>query len=167
MGGVDRLDQLRAYYSVGRASIRWEEWTGSTNCAPTTVWVMPASGGGSTSSGGGGLKIGIINAYILLKMSNHHLPPKFRFMSLKSWKIRLLTIQATGTAMFARLVGLAKALLTTQATGTAMFARLVGLAKALLTIQATGASMFAQLSSLAKVLLTIPNSSAAPERTLW
>ncbi len=132
--------------SVGRASIRWEEWTGSNNCAPTTVWVMPASGGGSTSSGGGGLNIGIINAYILWKMSNHHLPPKFRFMSLKSWKIRLLTIQATGTAMFARLVGLAKALLT---------------------IQATGASMFAQLSSLAKVLLTIPNSSAAPERTLW
>ena len=52
--GVDRLDQLRASYSVGRASIRWEEWTGSTNCAPITVWVVPASGGGSTSSGGGG-----------------------------------------------------------------------------------------------------------------
>ena len=47
MGGVDRLYQLRAYYSVGHASIRWEEWTGSTNCGPTTVLVVPASDGRS------------------------------------------------------------------------------------------------------------------------
>ena len=47
MGGVDRLDQLRASYSVGHASIRWEEWTGSTNCGPPTVLVMLASDGRS------------------------------------------------------------------------------------------------------------------------
>ena len=67
MGGVDRLDQLRVYYSVGRAGIRWWKYI---------FW--------------GWLNIGIINAYILWKMSNHHLPPKSRFMGLKSWKIRLI-----------------------------------------------------------------------------
>ena len=42
MGGVDRMDQLRSYYSLGRAGRRWWKYI---------FWGL--------------LNIGIINAYIL------------------------------------------------------------------------------------------------------
>ena len=67
MGGVDRLDQLRAYYSVGRAGRRWWKYI---------FW--------------GVLNIGMINAYILWKMANSHLPALARISSLKTWKLRLV-----------------------------------------------------------------------------
>ena len=67
MGGVDMLDQLRAYYSVGRSGKRWWKYI---------FWGL--------------LNIGIINAYILWKMANQHLPAHTRATSLKVWKLRLI-----------------------------------------------------------------------------
>ena len=67
MGGVDRLDQLRAYYSVGRAGRRWWKYI---------FWGL--------------LNIGIINAYILWKMSNTQVPANTRSISLKTWKLQLI-----------------------------------------------------------------------------
>lgn len=67
MGEVDRLDQLRAYYSVGHSGKRWWKYI---------FWGL--------------LNIGIINAYILWKMANQHLPAHTRATSLKVWKLRLI-----------------------------------------------------------------------------
>ena len=61
MGGVDRMDQLRSYYSVGRSGSRW-----------------------------GLLNIGIINAYILWKKMNHPLLANSRVSSLMTWKMTLI-----------------------------------------------------------------------------
>ena len=66
-GGVDRMDQLRSYYSVGRAGRRWWKYI---------FWGL--------------LNIGIINAYILWKKMNHPLPAKSRVSSMKTWKMRLI-----------------------------------------------------------------------------
>ena len=67
MGGVDRLDQLRAYYSVGRSGRRWWKYI---------FWGL--------------LNIGIINAYILWKIANKHQPAYTRAISLKAWKLHLV-----------------------------------------------------------------------------
>ena len=67
MGGVDRMDQLRSYYTVGRAGRRWWKYV---------FWGL--------------LNIGIINAYILWKKMNHPLPANTRLSSLKTWNMRLI-----------------------------------------------------------------------------
>ena len=67
MGAVDRMDQLRSYYTVGRAGRRWWKYVFR-----------------------GLLNIGIINAYILWKKMNHPLPANTRLSSLKTWKMRLI-----------------------------------------------------------------------------
>ena len=50
MGGVDRMDQLRSYYSVGTTPW-WMVSTGWTSYGPTRVWAVLPAGGGNTSSG--------------------------------------------------------------------------------------------------------------------
>ena len=66
MAGVDRMDQLRSYYSVGRAGRRWWKYI---------FWGL--------------WNIGNINTYILWKM-NHPLHANSRVSSLKTWKMRLI-----------------------------------------------------------------------------
>ena len=67
MGGVDRLDQMRAYYGVGRAGRRWWKYL---------FW--------------GILNVGLINAYVLWTIANRPLPASTRLFSLKSFKLKLI-----------------------------------------------------------------------------
>ena len=67
MGGVDRLDQLRSYYGVGRAGRRWWKYL---------FW--------------GILNVGLINAYILWVAANRPLPANARVFSLKTFKLKII-----------------------------------------------------------------------------
>ena len=67
MGGVDRLDQLRSYYGVGRAGRRWWKYL---------FW--------------GVLNVGLINAYIMWVSANRPLPANARLFALKAFKIALV-----------------------------------------------------------------------------
>ena len=67
MGGVDHLDQMRSYYSVGRAGRRWWKYLFS-----------------------GLLNVGIINAYVLWMMANRPLPSNQRLFGLKQFKLKLV-----------------------------------------------------------------------------
>ena len=67
MGGVDHLDQMRAYYGVGRAGRKWWKYL---------FW--------------GILNVGIINAYILWMAANRPLPANTRLFSLKTFKLKLI-----------------------------------------------------------------------------
>ena len=67
MGGVDRLDQLRSYYGVGRAGRKWWKYL---------FWGL--------------INVGIINAYILWMAANRPLPANTRIFSLKSFKLKLI-----------------------------------------------------------------------------
>ena len=63
MGGVDRMDQLRSYYGVGRTGRRWWKYM---------FW-------------------GVMNiAQILWTLCNRPLPANERLFSLKSFKMKLI-----------------------------------------------------------------------------
>ena len=64
---LDRLDQMRAYYGVGRAGRRW--WK-------HLFWSI--------------LNVGLINAYVQWTIANRPLPASTRFFSLKSFKLKLI-----------------------------------------------------------------------------
>ena len=67
MGGVDRLDQLRSYYGIGRSGRRWWKYI---------FW--------------GIMNIGVINAYILWTLCNRPLPANARLYSPKAFKLRVI-----------------------------------------------------------------------------
>ena len=67
MGGVDRMDQMRSYYGVGRTGRRWWKYV---------FW--------------GVMNIGVINAQILWTLCNRPLPANERLFSLKSFKMKLI-----------------------------------------------------------------------------
>ena len=67
MGGVDRLDQYRSYYNVGRSGRRWWKYL---------FW--------------GIFNIGVINAFILWKLANQPLPRNKRKFALKAFKLKLV-----------------------------------------------------------------------------
>ena len=67
MGGVDRLDQFRSYYGVGRSGRRWWKYV---------FW--------------GVLNIAVINAYIIWLACNRPLPSNARAFSLKTFKVKLV-----------------------------------------------------------------------------
>ena len=67
MGGVDHLDQMRAYYGVGSAGRKWWKYL---------FW--------------GILNVGIINAYILWMAATDLFLPNTRLFSLKTFKLKLI-----------------------------------------------------------------------------
>ena len=67
MGGVDRMDQLRSYYGVGRTGRRWWKYV---------FW--------------GVMNIGVINAQILWTLCNRPLPANERLFALKSFNMKLI-----------------------------------------------------------------------------
>ena len=67
IGGVDKLDQLRSYYGVGRAGRRWWRYR---------FW--------------GILNVGLINAYILWVVANRPLSANTRLFGLKAFKLKLV-----------------------------------------------------------------------------
>ena len=67
MGGVDRMDQLRSYFPIGRSGRRWWKYL---------FW--------------GFMNIAVVNAYILWKASNRPLPANKRQHGLKFFKGELV-----------------------------------------------------------------------------
>ena len=67
MGGVDRMDQLRAYYGVGRAGRRWWKYL---------FWGL--------------INVGLVNAHVLWKRCHQPLPANKRVFSLKAFKLALI-----------------------------------------------------------------------------
>ena len=67
MGGVDHLDQMRAYYEVGCTGQHWWKYL---------FWGL--------------INVGLINAHILWKIANRPLPANARHFSLKSFKLRFV-----------------------------------------------------------------------------
>ena len=67
MGGVDHLDQMRSYYSVGRSGRKWWKYL---------FWGL--------------IGIGSINACTLWRLCNRPLPSNERLFSLKTFKVRLI-----------------------------------------------------------------------------
>ena len=67
MGGVDRLDQLRSYFPIGRSGRRWWKFL---------FW--------------GILNIAVVNAYVLWMASNRPLPANRRLYGLKFFKAELV-----------------------------------------------------------------------------
>ena len=68
MGGVDHMDQLRAYYGVGRAGRRWWKYL---------FW--------------GIINVGLVNAYVLWTRCNRLLPSNKRVFSFKAFKLGLIS----------------------------------------------------------------------------
>ena len=67
MGGVDRMDQMRAYFPVGRSGRRWWKYL---------LW--------------GFLNIAVVNAYVLWLACNRPLPANRRLFGLKAVKEKLV-----------------------------------------------------------------------------